>query len=52
MQAGRKLAEGTLDELRAQAQMADSTLEQVFLRLTLEAEDARTVVSDAALTSQ
>ncbi len=46
MQAGRKLAEGTLDELRAQAQMADSTLEQVFLRLTEEARDAGVVLSD------
>lgn len=45
MQAGRKLAEGTLKELQAQAQMADSTLEQVFLRLTEEATDAGTVVS-------
>ena len=48
MQAGRKLAEGTLAELQARAQLADSTLEQVFLRLTEEAEDAGTVVSDVA----
>lgn len=48
MQAGRKLAEGTLEELRAQSQMADSTLEQVFLRLTEEAADASAVVSDVS----
>jgi len=52
MQAGRKLAEGTLEELRAQAKMADSTLEQVFLRLTEEAEDAGTVVSNMAPSGQ
>jgi len=48
MQAGRKLAEGTLEDLRAQSQMADSTLEQVFLRLTEEAENAAAVVSDVS----
>lgn len=52
MQSGRKLAEGTLAELRTQAQMADSTLEQVFLRLTEEAEDAGAVVSDRAAAGQ
>ncbi|MCS6829540.1 MAG: ABC transporter ATP-binding protein [bacterium] len=52
MQAGRKLAEGTLAELQAQAQMADSTLEQVFLRLTEESADGRTVVSDVANAGQ
>ncbi|MCS7309119.1 MAG: ABC transporter ATP-binding protein [Armatimonadota bacterium] len=52
MQAGRKLAEGTLAELQAQAQMADSTLEQVFLRLTEEAEDAGAVVSGGTAASQ
>ena len=34
---GRLIAEGTLAELRAQAGRADSTLEDVFLRLTQEA---------------
>lgn len=48
MQAGRKLAEGTLEELQAQAQLADSTLEQVFLRLTEEAEHAGNPVSESA----
>ena len=52
MQAGRKLAEGTLEELRAQSQMADSTLEQVFLRLTEEAENAAAVVSDVSPANQ
>ncbi len=52
MQAGRKLAEGTLAELQTQAQMADSTLEQVFLRLTEEAKDAGAVVSDVATSGQ
>jgi len=52
MQAGRKLAEGTLAELQTQAQMADSTLEQVFLRLTEEAKDAGAVVSDMATSGQ
>jgi ABC-2 type transport system ATP-binding protein len=52
MQAGRKLAEGTLADLQQQSQMADSTLEQVFLRLTEEAEDASAVVSHAASSGQ
>ncbi|GIV21248.1 MAG: multidrug ABC transporter ATP-binding protein [Armatimonadota bacterium] len=52
MQAGRKLAEGTLAELQEQAQMADSTLEQVFLRLTEEAQDASAVVSHVASPDQ
>jgi ABC-2 type transport system ATP-binding protein len=32
--AGRLLAEGTLDELRAHAGSANGTLEDVFLQLT------------------
>jgi ABC-type multidrug transport system ATPase subunit len=45
MHKGRILAEGTLSELQAHAQMAGSTLEEVFLRLT---EEAETTVPDAA----
>lgn len=52
MQSGRKLAEGTLAELQAQAQMAGSTLEQVFLRLTEEAKDAGDRVSESASPDQ
>jgi ABC-2 type transport system ATP-binding protein len=38
MHRGRKLAEGTLAELRTHAQMEGSTLEELFLKLTEEAE--------------
>lgn len=38
MHKGKLLAEGTLTELQARAQMESSTLEEVFLRLTEEAE--------------
>ena len=38
MHKGHILAEGTLSELQARAQMEGSTLEEVFLRLTEEAE--------------
>ncbi len=34
MQQGKKLAEGTVSELRQQAAMKDNSLEEVFLRLT------------------
>jgi len=52
LQAGRKLAEGTLAQLQELAQLANSTLEQVFLRLTEEAKDASAVVSDVASSGQ
>ncbi|MGQ9879308.1 MAG: ABC transporter ATP-binding protein [Armatimonadota bacterium] len=52
MQSGRKLAGGTLAQLQAQAQMVDSTLEQVFLRLTEEAENAGNRVSEPASPAQ
>jgi ABC-2 type transport system ATP-binding protein len=38
MARGKKLAEGTLEELRAQENMAGRTLEDVFLKLTDEGE--------------
>lgn len=38
MQRGRKLAEGTLKELQTQARMDDSSLMDLFLHLTKEAE--------------
>lgn len=41
---GHLIAEGTAPELRRRAQMEGSSLEDVFLRLTAEADDA-TVVS-------
>lgn len=47
MQRGRILTEGTFRELQAQSQMDGSTLEEVFLRLTEEAESETAVVSDA-----
>lgn len=40
VQGGCKVAEGTLAELQQQAQMENSTLEQVFLKLTEEADHA------------
>jgi ABC-2 type transport system ATP-binding protein len=40
MHKGRLLAEGTLSELQQRAQMDGSTLEEVFLRLTEESEQA------------
>jgi ABC-2 type transport system ATP-binding protein len=39
MHKGQILTEGTLSELQARAQMEGSTLEEVFLRLTEEAEE-------------
>jgi ABC-2 type transport system ATP-binding protein len=38
MHRGKLLTEGTLSELQERAQMEGSTLEEVFLRLTEEAE--------------
>lgn len=38
---GRKVAEGTPDELRTLAEMEHADLEQVFLKLTQEAEETR-----------
>ncbi len=38
MQKGRKLSEGTLKELQAHARMDNSSLMDVFLHLTREAE--------------
>jgi ABC-2 type transport system ATP-binding protein len=46
MQRGRILTEGTFEELQAQSQMEGSTLEEVFLRLTEEAESETPVVPD------
>lgn len=46
MQRGRILTEGTFHELQVQSQMDGSTLEQVFLRLTEEAESETPVVSN------
>jgi ABC-type multidrug transport system ATPase subunit len=40
MHKGRLLTEGTLGELQQRAQMESSTLEEVFLRLTEESEQA------------
>jgi ABC-2 type transport system ATP-binding protein len=40
MHKGRLIAEGTLSELQQRAQMESSTLEEVFLRLTEESEQA------------
>lgn len=40
MHKGRLLTEGTLTELQQRAQMESSTLEEVFLRLTEESEQA------------
>ncbi len=40
MHRGRLLAEGTLSELQQRAEMDGSTLEEVFLRLTEESEQA------------
>jgi ABC-2 type transport system ATP-binding protein len=40
MHKGRLLTEGTLGELQQRAQMEGSTLEEVFLRLTEESEQA------------
>ncbi len=34
LQGGKLAAEGTMDDLRAQSEHGDSTLEQLFLRLT------------------
>jgi ABC-2 type transport system ATP-binding protein len=43
MHKGRLLTEGTLGELQQRAQMESSTLEEVFLRLTEESEQATPV---------
>jgi ABC-2 type transport system ATP-binding protein len=43
MHKGRLLAEGTLSKLQQRAQMDGSTLEEVFLRLTEESEQATPV---------
>jgi ABC-type multidrug transport system ATPase subunit len=43
MHKGRLLTEGTLSELQQRAQMDHSTLEEVFLRLTEESEQATPV---------
>jgi ABC-2 type transport system ATP-binding protein len=43
MHKGRLLTEGTLSELQQRAQMESSTLEEVFLRLTEESEQATPV---------
>lgn len=43
MHKGRLLTEGTLHELQQRAQMESSTLEEVFLRLTEESEQATPV---------
>jgi ABC-2 type transport system ATP-binding protein len=43
MHKGRLLTEGTLGELQQRAQMEGSTLEEVFLRLTEESEQATPV---------
>jgi len=40
MRKGRKVAEGTAAELREQSHMSGSTLEEVFLKLTAEENDA------------
>jgi len=40
IQRGRLVAEGALDDLRAQAGRAGESLEEVFLHLTREAETA------------
>ena len=42
---GRIVAEGDLDELRARAGEKDATLEEVFMKLTNEASEVKTVVS-------
>lgn len=39
MRKGRKVFEGTVTELRDQSQMAGSTLEEIFLKLTSEEND-------------
>lgn len=43
---GRLVAEGSLDELRAQSQMEEAGLEQVFLKLTQEGRDEATAVPE------
>ncbi len=47
---GRLIAVGTLEELRQQSQLPGSTLEEVFLTLTKEADDGRLrVMSEGAV---
>ncbi|MBW1723626.1 MAG: hypothetical protein JRJ78_16450 [Deltaproteobacteria bacterium] len=45
---GRKLAEGALAELRELSNMADSTLEEVFLKMT-GTDDVREIVEAIAV---
>lgn len=40
---GRKIAEGTLEELRELSQSEGQTLEEVFLKLTVEKHEAPAV---------
>jgi ABC-type multidrug transport system, ATPase component len=47
MHKGRLIAEGTLSELQQRAQMESSTLEEVFLRLTEESEQATPIEEPA-----
>lgn len=52
MQSGRIRAEGTLEELQAQSAMTGRTLEEVFLRMTEEAEREAPMVSNDSSTGQ